>query len=163
MTQFLSIMLKKDGYQVTIANNGPEALQALRQEEFGCVLTDVKMPGMDGLELSRVLRDDSRFASLPLIILTSLGEHGFGARAKQSGVSAYLSKPVRQSQLFDCLYSSAHFAGRRVLADGTLGAGEHLLRWEPSESGRPSRAPGIYFVVARAGGQIRSSRIVVLR
>lgn len=56
-------------------------------------------------------------------------------------------------------------AGRRVatLADGTLGAGEHLLRWEPSESGRPSRAPGIYFVVARAGGQIRSSRIVVLR
>ena len=124
--KLLRLLVTNWGMTCDLCEDAYQALALLYQaaasrQLYDFAIVDMKMPGMDGLELSRVLRDDSRFASLPLIILTSLGEHGFGARAKQSGVSAYLSKPVRQSQLFDCLYSSVHFAGRRVLADGTLG------------------------------------------
>jgi DNA-binding NtrC family response regulator len=88
MTQFLSIMLKKDGYQVTIANNGPEALQALRQEGVGCVLTDVKMPGMDGLELLDAIKE---LDSTPCpVVMTAYASEKTAADAMKKGAFQYL-------------------------------------------------------------------------
>jgi CheY-like chemotaxis protein/HPt (histidine-containing phosphotransfer) domain-containing protein len=69
------------------------------------------MPEMDGLELARAIRADPALAGIRLILLTSLGRWSQAARQGASTVDAYLTKPVRQSQLFDCL---ATVMGRSV-------------------------------------------------
>ena len=61
------------------------------------------MPDMDGFEVARTIKADPLIAGMHLVMLTSFGERGHGATAREAGVAAYLTKPVRQSQLFDCL------------------------------------------------------------
>jgi len=69
MTQFLSIVLKKEGYQVTAVNSGSEALERAKSETFDVAITDFKMPGADGIEvLSSLKKIDP---NLPVILMTA--------------------------------------------------------------------------------------------
>ncbi len=90
----------------TVAD-GPTALARLRQaaeaEPFALAIIDMQMPDMDGLMLARAIRSDPTIARTRLVLLTSLGQHGLTGDARAAGVDAYLTKPVRQSQLYDCL------------------------------------------------------------
>jgi CheY-like chemotaxis protein len=61
------------------------------------------MPAMDGFELARRIKGDPSIAGTRLVLLTSYGRRGDGASARQAGVAAYLTKPIRQFELFDCL------------------------------------------------------------
>jgi two-component system, sensor histidine kinase and response regulator len=70
---------------------------------YDLAVLDLMMPGMDGFELARSIKSDSLLAALPLVLLTSFGQRGDGETARQAGIAAYLTKPVRQSHLFDCL------------------------------------------------------------
>ena len=63
------------------------------------------MPGIDGFTLAESIKSDPGTSQVRLVLLTSAGERGDGARSRKAGISAYLTKPVRQSQLFDCLIS----------------------------------------------------------
>ncbi|MBC7932629.1 MAG: PAS domain S-box protein [Rubrivivax sp.] len=90
------------------ADSGARALELLRRAAaqgapYDLAVLDLMMPGMDGFELARAIKDDPRIASVRLVLLTSYGQRGDGARSREMGVAAYLTKPVRQSQLFDCL------------------------------------------------------------
>ncbi len=104
------------------AEDGAGALKALRSaadsgEPFDLVVVDMHMPGMDGLQLARAIKSDPRTSGSRLVMLTSLGEREDlmdedqpnGARitstegARRAGISVYLSKPVRQSELYDAL------------------------------------------------------------
>lgn len=67
------------------------------------VILDLQMPGMDGLQMARAIKADPALASAHLILLTSLGQKGDGAKARAAGIEAYLIKPVKQSHLFDCV------------------------------------------------------------
>jgi signal transduction histidine kinase len=96
------------GMYSTSAANGPSALHILRTaarqgEPYDLAILDMQMPGMNGLELARAITADPLLAPLPLVMLTSIAQRGHGMLAQQAGVTAYLTKPVRQSQLFDCL------------------------------------------------------------
>ena len=66
-------------------------------------ILDLMMPGMDGFELARTIKSDPALAGMHLVLLTSHGQRGDGTVAREAGVAAYLTKPVRQSQLFNCL------------------------------------------------------------
>ncbi|RJN32399.1 PAS domain-containing hybrid sensor histidine kinase/response regulator [Nesterenkonia natronophila] len=95
------------GVHSVSAEDGPEALQRLReaaedQEPFDLAILDMHMPGMDGITLARVITSDPTHAGVRLMLLTSVGE-SLGTQARQAGISAYLTKPVRQSQLLDSL------------------------------------------------------------
>jgi PAS domain S-box-containing protein len=93
------------GLCVAEASNGAEALAALRSAEdaFALALLDFQMPQMDGLELARHIKADPALAGVRLIMLTSLGVRGQREQARAVGIDGYLVKPVRQSQLYDCL------------------------------------------------------------
>ena len=90
------------------ASSGEQALRSLRtaserNEQFDLAVLDLMMPGMDGFELARRIKADPDFAGVQLVMLTSFGERGDARTAREIGIAAYLTKPVRQSQLFDCL------------------------------------------------------------
>jgi len=89
-------------------SNGKDALSLLQRsvEEdrtFDAVLLDHQMPGMGGEDVARAIQADSRLKDLRLLILTSVVERGDAKKFKNLGCSAYLTKPVRQSQLLDAL------------------------------------------------------------
>jgi signal transduction histidine kinase/DNA-binding response OmpR family regulator/HPt (histidine-containing phosphotransfer) domain-containing protein len=88
--------------------SGPEGLARLRTTQaegvpYDLAILDMQMPAMDGLALARALKAEPDLASMPLIMLTSVGLYGDAQEARRLGIDAYLSKPVRQSQLYDCL------------------------------------------------------------
>jgi CheY-like chemotaxis protein len=90
------------------ADSGLCALEALRKAAaqgaaFDLAILDLMMPGMDGFELARAIKADPAIAGARLVLLTSFGQRGDDAAAREIGVAAYLTKPVRQSQLYDCL------------------------------------------------------------
>ncbi len=90
------------------AANGREALSILRQAAhegapFPLVLTDVRMPEMDGFTLIEHIRADAALANTRVIILSSAGMVGDAARCRKLGVGAYLIKPVKQSELLDAI------------------------------------------------------------
>jgi len=90
------------------AVSGIQALELLRAAAaagapYDLAVLDLMMPGMDGFEVARTIKADPNIAGMRLVMLTSFGERGHGATAREAGVAAYLTKPVRQSQLFDCL------------------------------------------------------------
>ena len=92
------------------ANSGAQALEMLRSAAaqgaaYEMAVLDLMMPGMDGFQLARAIKSDPRIADVRLVLLTSYGQRGDGAVAREAGIAAYLTKPVRQSQLFDCLVS----------------------------------------------------------
>ena len=84
----------------------PARVGALRQPApFDLVILDYQMPEMNGLEVAQAIRAEPALAALPLVLLTSVGHDEHVAVAREVGIAAYLTKPVRQSQLYDCLAS----------------------------------------------------------
>ena len=70
---------------------------------FEMAILDFHMPGMDGIELATAIRTDPRIATTKLVLLTSSGRRGDAGAAEAAGIDAFLTKPVRQSSLFDCI------------------------------------------------------------
>src|SRR4029078_6675151 len=89
------------GANILVAENGREALEVLAQNpDVHGVLMDVMMPEMNGYEAMRRLREDSRFAKLPVIALTAKAMKGERERCLEAGATDYLTKPVDGQHLF---------------------------------------------------------------
>ena len=98
-------MLKKIDLDITIANNGVEALEWLDQAEFDIVLMDVQMPEMDGITAVRRIREQERFRELPVIAMTAHAMSGDRERSLAAGMNEHITKPVSPKVLFNCLTS----------------------------------------------------------
>ncbi|MFB3108865.1 MAG: response regulator, partial [Candidatus Binatia bacterium] len=103
--------------------DGPSALHSLhaaveKGEPFHLALLDMQMPIMDGVMLARAIKEDPSIASVRLLMLTSLGGRGDAEKAREAGIAAYLTKPIRQSPLFDCL--TLVLGPSREVAGGTI-------------------------------------------
>ena len=85
-------VLKGKGYAVITARDGEEALRKLSNEEYDAVFTDIRMPGMSGLEVAE--RVKARQPWLPVVIVTGYGSEENEARAAAAGVSGFLRKPL---------------------------------------------------------------------
>lgn len=85
-------VLTHDGYIVVTAQNAAEALEKLKDNEYGVVYTDIRMPGMDGLELAERVKASRSWT--PVVIITGYGTEASEQRAKAAGVTAFLHKPL---------------------------------------------------------------------
>lgn len=85
-------VLSGKGYIVTTAQNAHEALKQIREQEFDVVFTDIKMPGMDGVELAERVKSSRPWT--PVVIITGFGSTENESRAKAAGVSDFMRKPL---------------------------------------------------------------------
>ncbi len=96
-------ILEKKGYQVTVADDGYEALELLKNGHFDLVLMDCQMPNMDGFATTRHIRNDLQLVDLPIIAMTANAMAGDREHCLNSGMNDYLSKPIVPYALFHCL------------------------------------------------------------
>lgn len=110
--RILELMTKKWGMQPTLIPSGSEALDVLRgrpgQPRFDLALLDVDMSPTDGIELARAIKARAEGGDTKLVLLTSLGRRGDARTAKEAGLAGYLTKPIRERQLHDCLAAVMH-------------------------------------------------------
>jgi FixJ family two-component response regulator len=105
----LADLLQVEGFPARTFEDGPSLLADPAIDEVACVITDLRMPGMNGLELQRRLR--ARAPSLPIVVITSSADEKLQARATAEGALAWLSKPVSDAELLACLRSALGEAG----------------------------------------------------
>jgi CheY-like chemotaxis protein len=98
-------MLESLGLQVSIANNGEEAVKMVVDGEFDVVLMDIQMPGMDGYQTTAQIRSDPHFTytKLPIIAITAHALADERERALDAGLNDYVTKPIDMSQLVNAL------------------------------------------------------------
>ena len=92
-------LLTSNGYAVTTAVNGEEALAKLAAEKPDLILLDVMIPKIDGIEVCRLLKKDSGTKNIPIIMLTVMGQVKDLERAFAAGADDYLIKPFQFAQL----------------------------------------------------------------
>jgi chemosensory pili system protein ChpA (sensor histidine kinase/response regulator) len=100
-------LLQREGYRVSLAADGLQALERLQQERPTVVLSDIEMPRMDGFDLVRNIRSDARLADLPVIMITSRIAEKHREHARELGVDHYLGKPYSEDELLALV---AHYA-----------------------------------------------------
>ena len=106
--RLMSLLLESWKCRHSVVSSGQEALKLLKEatesaDPFKIAVLDMQMPEMDGEELGRRILSDSEIESPKLVVMSSIGARGDAARLHELGFSAYLTKPVKQSHLFDCL------------------------------------------------------------
>lgn len=92
-------VLRYEGYEVTLFNSGSAVLKALEKQSPHLVLLDIMMPEPDGITICRMLRQDSRFVSLPIIFLTAKGATDDVVTGLETGADDYVVKPFELSEL----------------------------------------------------------------
>ena len=115
------------------ADSGPAAVEALKRaqkkgEPIRLVLADGHMPGMDGFDLSASVHKDAQLSGVTIILLTFAGHREDQARAKSVGAAAAVTKPVKQSELWDAIVTALHVPGRqktRPSAARSMARGAH--------------------------------------
>jgi len=97
----LATFIEETGYKALTAEDGQLALRELEAhgDEIDLVLTDIEMPNMDGLDLTRAIRKDERFAHLPIIAVTSVAGEAAEQRGLEAGIDSYLIKLDREQIL----------------------------------------------------------------
>ena len=96
-------LLKTEGFEATLADNGRIAVELLQKQEFDLVLMDINMPEMDGVEATRVIRSSERFKKLPILAMTASAMVEDRDIAMQSGMDDYIAKPIDPKVLFRAL------------------------------------------------------------
>ncbi|MEH1819467.1 MAG: PAS domain S-box protein [Nostoc sp.] len=95
----MSGYLESRGYRLILANNGQQAIDLVRVQRPDLIVMDIQMPGMDGLEAMRCIRNDRHFLHIPIIALTALAMPGDRETCLAAGANEYLTKPVKLKQL----------------------------------------------------------------
>jgi CheY-like chemotaxis protein/HPt (histidine-containing phosphotransfer) domain-containing protein len=145
--QILRHQLGYWGLRVTAVESGPKGLALLQQAAtagtgYDLAILDMKMPEMDGLVLARAIKQDPALASVRLVLLTSFGQRGHGAEAAKIGIAAYLTKPVDEADLYDCLVEvldearsrrTPHLVTRHSLREQRPPIAAHVLVAEDNE------------------------------
>jgi len=126
-------MLEQADFRVKAFSSCQEFLDSYRPEETGCLVLDVRMPGMDGLELQNMLRD--RKIHLPIIFMTAYGDVPTCARAFRGGATDFLEKPVDDKLLLEHIEKLIAEQAQRRNHKRENAFGDRLSLLTPTETG----------------------------
>jgi len=99
LTRLLQISLEDEGYEVLVANEGEEGLGTILEAQPDLVILDVMMPGLNGWELAKYLREREEWANTPILMLTGIGSKLNDITAPLYGANAHLDKPFDMDEL----------------------------------------------------------------
>jgi len=105
---FMSDLLGKKGFKVSVAGNSDQAMARLEAEPFDLILMDVVMPGQNGYQATRAIKRDDRFKDIPVIMCTSKGLETDRIWGMRQGASDYIVKPVDSEELLSKIAALAH-------------------------------------------------------
>lgn len=97
----VSFALKTSGFQVRVYEDGDGILKVAPNLEAGCILLDIRMPGMDGLEVQEALK--SKGVTLPVVIMTGHGDVSLAVRAMKAGAVDFIEKPFQKAVLLSAI------------------------------------------------------------
>jgi len=107
-------ILEGAGLKITLANDGQEAVNAVKENEYDAVLMDIQMPVMDGYTATRAIRKDERFRELPIIAMTAHAMAGDEDKSLGAGMNGHVTKPIDPDQLFSTLQKWIKPSKKRV-------------------------------------------------
>lgn len=99
MLMSMEMLLKRAGYTVTKSESAEAAMTALESISPRLIITDLNMPGMNGIELIKALKQQSKFRFTPMLMLTTESQQSRREEAKSAGATGWLVKPVEPEQL----------------------------------------------------------------
>jgi DNA-binding response OmpR family regulator len=99
LRETLAARLQREGFAVTTAKDGVDALQLLGEQVPDVILLDIEMPRMDGFEFAKTIKGDPNFVNIPIIMITSRTAEKHRSRAAELGVDLYLGKPYQEDEL----------------------------------------------------------------
>ena len=148
-------VLSGKGYAVITASCGTEALEKLAHEKYDAVFTDIRMPGMDGFEVAKRIKETQPW--LPVVIVTGYGSPESKARAKALGVAGFLHKPLSPEMIEGSAEKAVTGAAARYALDAIAAAAEVAA---PVDA--PATAPVPAEAAAAAPGAVRAAKNVAL-
>ena len=112
LVEALQIRLEAAGYGVYVAYNGQDGVTAARQVLPQLIVLDVNMPGMDGLEVCRTLREADRLSTTPIIIMSAITHQLARRAALDAGATSFVAKPYQAKQVMEVIRDAIN--GRRA-------------------------------------------------
>lgn len=151
------LMLESRGHEVTVANNGREAVERFKSGAFDLILMDVQMPEMDGLEATRTIRGlETDGDHIPIVAMTAHAMSGDRERCLEAGMDDYLSKPIQARLLYTAVEGAqAAVRGAQAAARGAqTSSGERASMADREETVPSSASAPVDWdkAVARVGG-----------
>ena len=95
----LKEVFTQEGYEVSLAANGYEALDIINEHKIDGVLLDMKIPGMDGIQILKIIKE--KWVEIPVMMMTAYGELNFIEESKRLGAALYFTKPFDVFELRD--------------------------------------------------------------
>ena len=111
--EIVQTFLESRGYDVVTAPNGESALAAVQRETPELILLDVMMPGMDGWEVARTLKDHADYAGIRVVMMTARSDFSDKQKGLQAGADDYLVKPIQLEDLANTVRRNLEVRSRR--------------------------------------------------
>lgn len=99
LLQMMSLMLTRAGHESIPANNGKEGIEIARAQQPDLAIVDIMMPGLNGYEVCRIMREDPQLMDIPLLVLTALAQPEQRDHAEESGADDFVTKPITRDDL----------------------------------------------------------------
>ncbi len=130
IVDLVSYNLSKEGFDVTSASDGEEALSKLRKGKYDLIILDLMLPGIQGMDLCRILRSDSRTERLPIIMLTAKGEEVDRIVGLEMGADDYMSKPFSPRELLARIKAVLRRISEKPVEEKIIRLGELIINKE---------------------------------
>jgi len=130
IVELVSYNLKKEGFLVSSALDGNEALELIKKADFDFLILDLMLPGVQGMELCRILRNNPGTRHIPVIMLTAKGEEVDRIIGLEAGADDYITKPFSPRELVARVRAVLRRAGEKAEDSRTVRVGDLLINKE---------------------------------
>ncbi len=127
IVELITYNLKKEGFVTDSAPDGETALAKIKKGNYNLVILDLMLPGLQGIELCRIIRNDAQIASLPVIMLTAKGEEVDRVLGLEMGADDYITKPFSPRELVARVNAVLRRAKERPASDRIIKEGDLVI------------------------------------